>query len=359
MISPDVIHILYKALEEQLNQLGLTYQKPSGLSKGILESSQHFIQQLGPSPWTKPVFQASYIAHFLPMNVFRWLSLMSRLEEQKLNPFDSVLDFGAGPLTFRIAMALKYPEKNLNYAYVELSDNPIKIGEAILQSIQKSLSPNQKAYASNKTKLTKDMPFETLVLSYSLNELTITPEEFWSFKNILILEPSMQDVSRKLLELREQAFTKNFKPLAPCTHADQCPMLLNSKKDWCFDRTTIEIPDIARNLYKILPFETKHLTYSYLLLSQNKSHDLKAMNKNNNNDNQAEVHSLKNTVGRIVGDWQQEKGKRKIMLCRSSEREFISLLKKSSASANTGFGRGDKISLDFDYEIKGNELRLK
>jgi ribosomal protein RSM22 (predicted rRNA methylase) len=166
----------------------------------------------------------------------------------------------------------------------------------------------------------------------------------------------MQEISRKLLAFRQQGLTKNFKPLAPCTHADQCPMLLHSKKDWCFDRTSIAIPELAKNLYKILPFETKHLTYSYTLLSQKKA---QGQNEDKIQNNGIEDLKQVNSEGRIVGDWQQEKGKRKVMMCRSSEREFISLLKKSSSKSITGFSRGDKISLDFDYEIKGNELRLK
>lgn len=342
MISPDSIQILYSAIEEQLNRLGLTYQKPSGLSKGILATSEHFIQKKGPSPWTNPAFQASYLAHFLPMNVFRWLKVFERLENLGHYPLSSALDFGAGPMTFRIAYALKYPEKNMDYAVMEVNDTPLKLGESLLSSLGKKLAPMTKYKTSHLQTL--DVKYETLILSYSLNELKKIPDEFWSFKNILILEPSMQEVSRELLQVRADALTKNFKALAPCLHSEKCPMLLHSKKDWCFDRVKISIPDMAKPLYKSLPFETKHLTYSYLLLSQNFEPSIP-------------IKSLDEV--RAVGDWQKEKGKSKIMVCRSESREFISLLKKTKSDLDTGLSRGDKVALDFDYEIKGNELRIK
>ncbi len=350
MKTPDLIPILYAAIEEQLNLKGLTYQKPSGLSKGILEASEYFIKHKGLSPWNQPQFQASYIAHFLPMNIFRWLHLLQRLEDLKLdnlhaNLFGSVMDFGAGPITFRLAYALKYPEKAMNYGAIELNDPAIALGEALLKSIAKSLNGPTTSYATVKFKNCDANKASTLILSYSLNELTIVPEEFWHFKNILILEPSQQETARQLLHFRQNAISKHFRTLAPCFHSDSCPMLLHSKKDWCFDRTTIEIPEIAKNLYKGLPFETRHLTFSYLLLSRDEIASV----------NPPETH--KTLYGRSVGDWQHEKGKRKIMFCRSSNREFISCLKKSSS--NPEFKRGDQVNADLEFTMKGQELRLK
>jgi ribosomal protein RSM22 (predicted rRNA methylase) len=357
MTTPDLMNVLYNALDEQLKVLGLTYQKPSGLSKSILETSAFFIQKKGASPWKNPGFQAAYIAHFLPMNIIRWLKVFDRIESQGFEELDSFLDFGSGPLTFKLAYYLKYQEFKPEYNFIELESIPIKIGSEIFKSIAKQLGDikNENLSPSIKSLNLGDISPKkqsTLVLSYSLNELKDIPEKFWEFENIIILEPSTQEISRSLLEFRAQAVEKDFKPIAPCTHSGACPMLTHSKKDWCFDRTHFEIPNIAHNLYKILPFEKKHLTFSYLWLSQKETP--KSQEKNLNEEI---ISDISKRPLRFVGDWQKEKGKEKIMICRSSEREFLSQLKKTKNPIH--HNRGDQTNLDFEYEIKGNELRIK
>ncbi len=335
------INQLYASIDEQLRGLGFSYQKPAGLSKSILEASRYFISNAGPSPWENKNFQAAYIAHFLPMNTLRWLKLFERMEKSDLNFGKNFLDFGAGPLTFKIAYHLKYPDKDISYSYVEKDDLPVYLGEKILSSIYKHTGrTGVQSKKENQLEIT-DKQGITLVLSYSLNELDSVPSAIWDFDQILILEPSNQQTSRSLIELRAKAIEKGFSPKAPCLHAEQCPMLAHSKKDWCFDRAHIQLPDLTKPLYKNLPFKTNYLTFSYLYLTKE---DLK---KN--------IRKF-----RAVGDWQKEKGKEKIQICRSSSKEFISNLKKNKKAFKklTDFGRGDLKDFSFDYEIKGNELRI-
>lgn len=345
MVTPDTTNILYNALEEQLKILGLSFSKPSGISKAILEASAYFIQKQGVSPWSNKSFQGAYIAHFLPMNILRWMKVFERINSKDFSQRNHFVDFGAGPLTFKLAHFLKYPQAEVDYKFIELEDAPTKIGLNIFASLQKQLgsSKHQKQIENFKnfqayTKAFKNLKSQTLVLSYSLNELKNLPPDFWNFENILILEPSTQESSRALLEFRKLAITNDFNVLAPCLHSSECPMLLHSKKDWCFDRTHINLPDLAQNLYKSLPFETKHLTFSYLWTSKQQT--------------LAETNSF-----RVVGDTQKEKGKEKVMICRSSDREFLSWLKKDGVFK--GHSRGDEDFLDFSFEMKGNEIRIK
>lgn len=377
------MNVLYNALEEQLKVLGLTYQKPSGLSKSILETSAFFIQKKGASPWKNPSFQASYIAHFLPMNIIRWLKVFDRIESRGFKNLSSFVDFGAGPLTFKLAYYLKYQEFKPEYNFIELENIPLKIGAEVFKSMAKQFGDlkNQKDGTSLKSMNLNEVSTKkssTLVLSYSLNELKDIPEKFWDFENILILEPSTQELSRSLLEFRATSINKNFKSVAPCLHSSTCPMLAHSKKDWCFDRTHYEMPILAKNLYKILPFEQKHLTFSYLWLSRTKvADDVKNLAKiespltfnpdlKMSQSNIQSHHTISEDLGeakksldefRVVGDWQKEKGKEKIMICRSTEREFLSQLKKTKTAIE--LNRGDEKKLDFPYDIKGSELRVK
>lgn len=333
MTSND-INVLYEVLEETLNELGFSYKKPGNLAKNILEASSYFIQEKGVSPWQTKEFQGAYIAHFLPMNIFRWFKAFERMEEIG-KPLMSYMDFGAGPLTFRIAHFLKYQTLDINYDYIEKEKISAQWGEKILTRLIKKIN-TQDLYKGGSAG-------KALVLSYSLNELQTIPSFFWSYEDLIILEPSTQNISRNLLKFREMAIEKGYQVLAPCLHSLKCPMLHESKKDWCFDRTSIELPLFVQDLYKVLPFDTHFLTFSYLWLTQRKE------------------FRKTDADFRMVGDWQKEKGKDKIMVCRSEDREFLSILKKDKASNKDlqKLQRGELLSLGSTFEKKGNELRLK
>lgn len=332
-----VFENFYDHIEQELNILGYSYKTPSQLSKAVIKTSEYFISRQGASPWENKDFAAAYIAHFLPMNIFRWFKVFDRIEPLNFLQFKNFYDFGAGPLTFKLAYALKFQCFDIHYKFEEPHLNPTKIGDQLYKSLARSI----KDFSENVTANKGDS--DTLILSYALNELKDIPKTFWDFKNILILEPSSQKISRQLMTFKEISKEHKFLPMAPCTHSDKCPLLYKSKKDWCFDRTTIQLPKISHELYKILPFDSINLTFSYLWLSRTPS-------------------ILEPGLFRTVGDWQNEKGKKKIMICRSSQREFLSLLDRNEhhqLNPNLNFERGDLNQLDIPYEIKGQEIRIK
>lgn len=379
------IENLYLAIEEQLQSLGFSYGKPGALSKCVLEASDYFVQEKGETPWGSKGFQAAYIAHFLPMNIFRWIKAFDRMERADVSGLQSFVDFGAGPLTFRLAHFLKYEQDNLPYFYIEKEKRSALLGEKIYKSlVQKTLAGRtvgaanaNKSQASkvqiqeldlsllNKKEFVQD---KTLVLSYSLNELKTIPSYFEDFKNFLILEPSTQNISRSLLEFRAQSIAKGYSAMAPCLHSEACPML-SSKKDWCFDRVHIELSSNVQGLYKNLPFNTRYLTFSYLWLSKDRmsyrdktcSETKQSYDSKSNDEVQNDSKKSFNPFAfRAVGDWQKEKGKSKIMVCRSSEREFLSLMKKQLKSDLdlNDIQRGDFSDAHYDFDKKGNELRV-
>lgn len=328
---------LYQALENELRSLGYSYQNPNTLAKSILKVSEHFILKKGPSDWKQKDFQAAYIAHFLPMNILRWLKVFERAEDNFKLAHSKYYDFGAGPMTFLIAYMLKFKKFPIQYLPYELNEIPLNLGKSILGNLFPAFNKNIKSITNHTQQPDTD---HTLILSYSLNELDPVPSYFLKFESLLILEPSTQKDSRQLLYFRKKALEDNYSVLAPCTHMEECPLLKESKKDWCFDRTHIELPESTQKLYKSLPFETHHLTFSYLLLQK------RLKDKSSHQE-----HSF-----RVTGDWQKEKGKSKIMICRSSNKEFISLLDR--VKKEIVLSRGDLKQLDFKFDQKGHELRL-
>lgn len=81
-------------------------------------------------------------------------------------------------------------------------------------------------------------PIGLLVISHVLNELP--PDALAALQAliaraaaVLWVEPGTHAVSRQLSQLRE-SFRAHFAVVAPCTHADRCPVLAEDRtRDWC------------------------------------------------------------------------------------------------------------------------------
>jgi ribosomal protein RSM22 (predicted rRNA methylase) len=67
---------------------------------------------------------------------------------------------------------------------------------------------------------------------------------------VVIVEPAIPPVARRLMELRESALEATT-TIAPCTHGAACPLVV-LRKDWCFTVRACELPPrvaaIAREL---------------------------------------------------------------------------------------------------------------
>jgi hypothetical protein len=169
-----------------------------------------------------------------------------------------------------------------------------------------------------------------------LNELDILPEWAHQCEALMLIEPSTQDDGRLLQALRKDLMAQGFQMWAPCTHQQDCPLLVHSKKDWCHDRIFFESPAWFKKMEEHLPMKNKTLTYSYLLVRKsNPAHPT--------------------GVGRLVGDQLEEKGKTRQLFCRSDKREFLAWLHKSGPVPE--HYRGELFDLPPHQEVS-NELRL-
>lgn len=347
---------LYLAIEKSLHSLGYSFEKPKALSEAILKASTYFIERSGVSPWSQKDFCAAYMAHFLPMNVFRIEQGLKRLTEatsphhlymtERLKTAP-IYDYGAGPLTWLIAYRLHFQAWPKSYTYYDLSAEAPKLGLSVLKHLGEV--PNIEAQEFSQ------VPENTLAcLSYSLNELSEEMKlQFLKFNDLLVIEPSMRTTSRQLLEFRKSALEQSFKSLAPCVHSLPCPMLSFSEKDWCFDRVHIDIPAFASELYKLLPFDQDQATFSYLFLTQTEQMNIGSQTQSALD---TVVEAAPAALARIVGDTQKEKGKTRTMVCRNEEREFFSILKKQKLDLK--LRRGDILNLPSQIETKGNEIRI-
>lgn len=319
-------------IEEQHKVWKLT---PHKLAGAIHELSTHYTQNEGHlTPWDSISTGAAYFTYFFPLNLLRAKSL--ELEARRWNFFDGitdVVDFGAG--LGSASMALDQAGHNFNYHFIEQSPVPKEWGRVSPLSFYKNV---QWLDSLEKPKITKS----TLsVFSYSLVELAHPPEWLFDCEALFIIEPSTQTAGRKLLELRQQLINKGFQIWAPCLHQLACPLLTQSKTDWCHHRVGFNSPDWFQEIEKHLSMKNKTITFSYLLARKHKP----------------KVTGDLTHAARLVGDPLYEKGKTRQMICRSSEREFISILDREKVELN--LDRGEIIEIPLEAEKKSNELRLR
>jgi ribosomal protein RSM22 (predicted rRNA methylase) len=181
------------------------------------------------------------------------------------------------------------------------------------------------------------------VCSYALTEFEVVPEWLFQAKAIIIIEPATREDGRKLLALRSDLIKNGFEIWAPCLHQMNCPLLQETKNDWCHDRVHFEKPEAFQKIENLLPIKNDTLTLSYLVAK--KKSDIKTDS----------ASSLSTNTVRVIGDFLNEKGKSRQLICRNSKREFLTQLKRKLTPLE--FERGDILKISSPIKEIGNELR--
>ncbi|MCR4938609.1 MAG: small ribosomal subunit Rsm22 family protein [Treponemataceae bacterium] len=229
------------------------------------------------------VFLAAYTRYFMWWNLVRLTPVFSGFSVDEniralFSAFtdDSVLlDIGSGPLTVPVALWLASPElrkKKLTFYCLDYSQTALAFGEEILLSVaaKTSLStPDQKLWQivrvkgamGTSIKRKADMVF----CANMFNELfwdTPQPLEQVSKKycsqllpylkeksSVFVVEPGVPRAARFVSLLRDSLMRKSFMPLAPCPHADICPMDGRKGGKWC--HFTLLTDDAPARLMKL------------------------------------------------------------------------------------------------------------
>ncbi len=298
------------------------------LATSVKKLSDYFIQNPEAStPWAEPWAQIAYLCYFLPLNHARAQAVVKEAETQGFfKGLTEVIDFGSGPGTASIALAAHFNK----FTMIEKSKDICSRFE-FLPAKQTEWAAVAPAFTAPEKSLA--------VFSYSLTEIKELPTWTKKIEALMILEPSTQTDGRKLSELRQKLITDGYSIWAPCTHQGKCPLLTQSKNDWCHDRIHFEVPRWFEELEQHLPMKNRTLTMSYLLARR--------MN----------APTSKVRIGRTVGDRLKEKGKDRQMLCRGEEREFLAWMHKTGLTQEVP--RGVLVEIPMDVQKISNELRLK
>lgn len=319
-------------LQNQVLGLGHNLNDPKSLAALVVSQSKDYQNKESTTDWSSRGSQAAYLSYFFPLNMIRSLKVLEEaLHWDFFSEVDKVVDFGSGPGTLTQAL-LHHPK--IQIQEIAAYDNTPELAPYFRNL---GAPQTQVSYFAQTPPPPPTSDKTALVASYAFNELSQsgTPEWIFDYSHILLIEPSTKVVFTDLLRLREELMERGFTILAPCPHQGSCPMSQN-RKDWCHDRVYWEQPTWFANLEKALPIKNPSLTFSYLIATRKPplSHT---------------------SYWRIVGDGLKEKGKTKWLICKDSDRNFISFLKRSGRSPL--LYRGERVNLT-DFDKKGTELRF-
>lgn len=336
---PDLlVQNINSALEEySLNITSSVHAKK--IADSILHLSDFFISNpRGHTPWKESWAQIAYTAYYLPLNYLRLSAVFKEAQDVNFfNHLEQMIDFGAGPGTATLAIQKYWEPKQVEY--VEIAEQAFKKFEGHFQDSINSKINWHRSFSSQRLQHKE----KTLgVFSYSLTEEITLPEWAFELEALAIIEPSTQEDGRKVLELRKELLERNFEIWAPCTHQGPCPLLVQSKRDWCHDRIHFVAPDWFLEVERYLPIKNNTLTMSYLLARKKSTLHPKP--------------AFPPSIARVIGDTMKEKGKDRQMICRGQEREFLAWLHKNTETQE--IPRGSLIELPDDLEKKSNEIRI-
>ncbi|UXR64791.1 small ribosomal subunit Rsm22 family protein [Bdellovibrio bacteriovorus] len=319
-----------ESIDRALATYKLSLKDSKALAKCVLALSDYFIAKPdSPTPWNESWAQVAYLCYYLPLNSTRLTGLFA--EADKRNFFaglEHVIDFGAGLATASITLNERH---KFSYQLIERASEPQQIIEKHFTQFPRQ--DWQRTFSAGRMK----DGYKTLALfSYSLTELSDLPEWAYQCEALMLVEPSTQQDGRKLLQLRQKLLEKGYHVWAPCTHEGPCPLLTQSKTDWCHDRVHFKAPQWFLNLEAELPMKNRTLTMSYLLMRKTPPAPV--------------------TAARVVGDRLKEKGKDRQMICRGSDREFLAWMHKNKLEQE--IPRGVLIELPPGLQKVSNELRV-
>lgn len=272
---------------------------------------------------------SSYVRYYVWWNLVRLTRLFANLPAQAFPQNDCVcLDLGSGPLTVVTALWLARPElrkKNLTWYCLDVSSSALSLGEDIYLSVAArmigTVGNESNAAVNGRDLLTNQNDTDTseslspwkiirvkdsfgafikqkcgfITCANMFNELdqaSDMPPEFQTKKyfdqlknyaepdaKFLLVEPGVPKAARTLSLLRNRFIKAGAKVMAPCPHAEECPMngfksYTGSKNKWCnFAFSTESAPEKLKKLSDAAKLPKERATLSYLTVDFSEHND--------------------------------------------------------------------------------------
>jgi ribosomal protein RSM22 (predicted rRNA methylase) len=247
----DRIYALLEAIPEKSlvaagAHLTNRYRDPSQKAQGFLNAHEAL----------------AYTAARLPATFAAVQAVLPHVPFEKVH---SVLDMGAGPGTATLAAALHW-EHAAQFRLVE--------GDAFMSAISRQLlegTPEMgtREFAfdqANLLSLAIENPYDLVILSYVLNELSLIDQgkvlmKAWAStaQGLVIVMPGTPRDYEQLMVVRRLLIEAGAFIAAPCPHHQVCPL---SSGDWCHFSTRLARPPFHRKIKDVsLPYEDEKFCY--------------------------------------------------------------------------------------------------
>lgn len=212
-------------------------------------------------------------AYLLYQWVLHYLQGMSLLGELPSVP-KRVLDVCSGPAAFSFA-ALRHGAKEV-FA-VDRNTKAMELGAEVCGRFGYPL--NIRRWDCLKGTLPVEGKFDLIILGYCLEELFPETSKGWNERqnafihmllkkltpngNLLVVDSSLFDVNRRILQLRDDLVKSHIPVQAPCVWRGECPAL--AAKSPCYAQREFEKPYLVKEIQRAAEIKLSSLKMTYLI----------------------------------------------------------------------------------------------
>lgn len=157
---------------------------------------------------------------------------------------NSMLDLGSGPGSATLAARYRFPSLT-NIVAIERDPELAKLGRELLEGAVCHQEADLLAASFPKSDL--------VITSFSLGEIAKVQrlpliDRAWQATSglLLVIEPGTPDGYARILSVRDHLLATGAQIVAPCPHAQRCPM--QGTKDWCHFAARVERTSLHRQL---------------------------------------------------------------------------------------------------------------
>jgi ribosomal protein RSM22 (predicted rRNA methylase) len=264
---------LIQAIEEEINTLDLKSLANASRELSARYRNRDSQQQAFHIPkfMETPEHRAAYIVSRLPATYAAVLRVFSEVKERQPDREPkSLLDLGSGPGTALWAANQIFLQLE-QITLLEQDENLISLSQRLLKNV---ITPHEQHRHWQKADLSQPStfkPHDIVVISYAIGELNehiIEPliKAAWeaSLQHCVIIEPGTQLGFEKIRLVRDLLIKSGAFILAPCSHANACPM---QNGNWCHFPQRLERSFLQRYVKEAtLGFEDEK--FSYLIASK-------------------------------------------------------------------------------------------
>ncbi len=321
---------LYTAIEDVIKKEGTSREKIAKQVKILSDNFNNF-SELQKTYMEDKLSRFAYLAYFYPINVYKFLHIISFYDNYFSENNNYYFDFGAGPLTFYTALCLLKKDGKAFYA-VDTNNEIMELGKKIISILNKNFS--EKIILKQPQR-----PINTLILSNVLTEIPQN-KKFEFLKDlinildkknshIVALEPGTKKGFENIKLLKEFLLNLNFSDLTFCPF-NKCPLECN---EWCHENLYFPRSSLIQYIEDKTGLNNRFINFTYAILSKDKTPSF----------------MFKDNTFRVVSNLLERKGDYAIYLCGKNGVNQYTLLKRHINEKNSNIKilkRGDIIELN-------------